>query len=502
MAAERRLADRYVLDELVAQGGMGAVWRGRDLRLDRPVAVKVMAGDALIDPSAVERFDREARIVARLTHPNIVAVYDFGSDGADSYLVMELVEGRSVADLIAVGPLSVAQALTIAAQTCDGLAAAHAAGVVHRDVKPANLIVTPAGVVKVCDFGIALLQHAVGQSRLTGSAVALGSTRYMAPEQVLDQPVDERVDLYGLGCTIYAMLTGSPPFPGDNPIAVVEQHVTQAPPDVRSRRPEVPADLAALVNRLLAKAPADRPADARAVAARLAAMFGEIAPAELATSDLRLAAIPGAAAIADLRVPAPTGVPPARSRWRTWALLAAGLMIVTALILVPLLGNTGPTTADVPPASAKPSSAPSPAASPAAPTPSRTVRPQPAATTKPPVIAAPNPTVSPPRSPARTTPAPPTDPIVGMRLTIQQQVTAGHLAPASANDLYKKVDEIAAKINEGNGAESAKKIKELRDKLTGLRRDGRLSQAGYEALTASLDRIAATAPTPTPRPKP
>ena len=301
MAAERRLADRYLLEELVAQGGMGAVWRGRDLRLDRPVAVKVMAGDALIDPSAVERFDREARTVARLTHPNIVAVYDFGSDGADSYLVMELVEGRSVADLIARGPLSVAQAVTIAAQTCDGLAAAHAAGVVHRDVKPANLIVIPAGVVKVCDFGIARLQHAVGQSRLTGSAVAMGSSRYMAPEQVLDQPVDERADLYGLGCTIYAMLTGGPPFPGDNPIAVVEQHVTQPPPDVRSRRPEVPADLAELVNRLLAKAPADRPADARAVAARLAAMFGEIAPTDPATSDLRLAAIPGAAAVADLR---------------------------------------------------------------------------------------------------------------------------------------------------------------------------------------------------------
>src|SRR5918993_1550154 len=286
MAAERRLADRYVLETLVARGGMGAVWRGRDLRLDRPVAIKVMAGDRPADLHAVERFDREARTVARLTRPNIVAVYDFGSDGADSYLVMELVEGRSVADLIALGPLSVAQAVTIAAQTCDGLAAAHAAGVVHRDVKPANLIVTSAGVVKVCDFGIARLQHAVGQSRLTGSAVALGSTRYMAPEQVLDEPVDERADLYGLGCTLYAMLTGGPPFPGDNPIAVVEKHVTQAPPDVRSHRPEVPVELAALVDSLLAKAPADRPADAGAVAARLAAMFGEIASAEPSTANL------------------------------------------------------------------------------------------------------------------------------------------------------------------------------------------------------------------------
>ena len=501
MAADRRLADRYVLEELVAQGGMGAVWRARDLRLDRPVAVKVLAGEALDDPSAVERFDREARTVARLSHPNIVAIHDFGSDGADSYLVMELVKGRSVADLIALGPLSVAQAVTIAAQTCDGLAAAHAAGVVHRDVKPANLIVTPAGVVKICDFGIARLQHAVGQSRLTGSAVAMGSSRYMAPEQVLDQPVDERADLYGLGCTMYAMLTGRPPFPGDNPIAVVEQHVTQAPADVRSRRSGVPADLAELVNALLAKAPADRPADAKTVSARLAAMFGEIADAEPTTSNLRLAAIPGAATIPGLRGPATAGGS-RRARWVTPALLLGVPAVVAALILVPLLGNTGPTTADVPPASATPSATPAPAGSTAAPTPSRTGRPQPAITTNPPVVVVPGPIVTPARSPARTTPAAPTDPIVGMRLTIQQQVTAGHLAPPSANDLYKKVDELAATINEGNGAESTKKLKELRDKLTGLRKDGRLSQAGYDALSAGVDRIAATVPTPTPKPKP
>jgi serine/threonine-protein kinase len=502
MAAERRLADRYVLEELVAQGGMGAVWRARDLRLDRPVAVKVLAGEALDDPSAVERFDREARTVARLTHPNIVAIHDFGSDGADSYLVMELVEGRSVADLIAVGPLSVAQVVTIAAQTCDGLAAAHAAGVVHRDVKPANLIVTPAGVVKICDFGIARLQHAVGQSRLTGSAVAMGSSRYMAPEQVLDQPVDERADLYGLGCTMYAMLTGRPPFPGDNPIAVVEQHVTQAPADVRSRRSGVPADLAELVNALLAKVPADRPADAGTVSARLAAMFGEIVDAEPTTSNLRLAAIPGSAAIPGPRVHPTAGDSSRRARWVTSALLVGVPAVVAALILVPLLGNTGPTTADVPPASATPSATPAPAGSTAAPTPSRTGRPQPAITTKPPVVVVPEPIVTPARSPARTTPAPPTDPIVGMRLTIQQQVTAGHLAPAGANDLYKKVDELAARINEGNSAEATKKLKELRDKLTGLRRDGRLSQAGYDALSAGVDRIAATVPTPTPKPKP
>ncbi len=265
--AGRRLADRYELEEVVARGGMGVVWRGRDLRLGRAVAVKLVSGAASTDPTTVERFDREARTVARLNHPNIVAVYDFGADGGDSYLVMELVEGRSLAAMIGDGPLSVADAVAVATQACTGLAAAHAAGVVHRDVKPANLIRTSAGVVKICDFGIAHLQHASGQARLTGTAVAMGSTSYMAPEQVNGDPVDARTDLYGLGCTIHAMLTGAPPFVGVTPLSVVHQHVTQSPPDVRAARPDVPPELARLVHDLLAKSPDDRPRDADAVAA-------------------------------------------------------------------------------------------------------------------------------------------------------------------------------------------------------------------------------------------
>ena len=149
MLVGRVLGGRYQTEQLLGSGGMGAVWRARDLRLDRPVAVKELTGAGLSYPMAMARFDREARTVAGLTHPNIVEVYDFGADDGNSYLVMELIEGSTVAAMLAGGPLPFAAAISIAAQTCDGLAAAHEAGVIHRDIKPANLMLTPAGVVKI-----------------------------------------------------------------------------------------------------------------------------------------------------------------------------------------------------------------------------------------------------------------------------------------------------------------------------------------------------------------
>ncbi|WP_157744524.1 protein kinase domain-containing protein [Micromonospora viridifaciens] len=268
----RLLDGRYQCEELLGSGGMGEVWRGRDLRLDRPVAVKVLAAAGLMEPMAAERFDREARAAAGLTHPHIVAVHDFGTEENDSYLIMELVEGRTVSALIADGPLTVLQALSIAVQTCEGIAAAHAAGVVHRDVKPGNLIVTAAGTVKICDFGIARLPWAEGENTLTEPATKLGTSSYMSPEQALGQPVDQRTDLYGLGCTLYAMLAGGPPFVGE-PLGVLHQHVNAPPQPLRERRPDVPAELEALAAVLLAKDPAGRPADAVEVRDRLAALL-------------------------------------------------------------------------------------------------------------------------------------------------------------------------------------------------------------------------------------
>jgi len=202
---ERVLGGRYQLEQLIASGGMGAVWRARDQRLDRAVAVKELTVSGLSLPMAIPRFDREARAVARLAHPNIVALHDVGIDDGRPFLVMELVDGRSVAELLEEGPLPPASAVAIAAQTCDGLGAAHAAGVIHRDIKPANLLLTDTGVVKICDFGIARLHDTAGDTTLSGVAPPLGSYKYLAPEQATGAPTDARTDLYALGCTLYAI---------------------------------------------------------------------------------------------------------------------------------------------------------------------------------------------------------------------------------------------------------------------------------------------------------
>ncbi len=292
------VAGRYQVGTLVGRGGMAAVWVGRDLLLDRPVAIKQLSGAGLAEPMAAERFEREARSVAQLAHPNVVAVHDYGTVGGEPYLIMELVAGETVATMLDDGPLTITQAVAVAAQTCDGLAAAHEAGVVHRDIKPSNLIVTPAGVVKICDFGIARMLGGTGTTSLTGETEALGSVSYMAPERVGDHPVDHRVDLYGLGCTLYAMLTGAPPFAAESAVATLTLHVTKAPTPVSELRADVPPMLEALIDELLAKAPSARPADAAHVKARLIAALPVGATA---ADDMLITAVPQAAALAGVR---------------------------------------------------------------------------------------------------------------------------------------------------------------------------------------------------------
>ncbi|MFE9657861.1 protein kinase [Micromonospora sp. NPDC006431] len=492
----RRLLDgRYQCEELLGSGGMGEVWRGRDLRLDRPVAIKVLTAAGLQEPMAAERFDREARAAAGLTHPHIVAVYDFGTEANDSYLIMELVEGRTVSALIAEGPLTVLQALSIAVQTCDGIAAAHAAGVVHRDVKPSNLIVTAAGTVKICDFGIARLPWAEEENTLTEPATKLGTSSYMSPEQALGQPVDHRTDLYGLGCTLYAMLAGGPPFTGE-PLSVLHQHVNEPPPPLRERRPDVPAELDALAAQLLAKDPADRPADAAEVRDRLAALLPRAGtPVPLVSVTPAEPGRPGRSMPVIALQPRPDTVGSAHPRWgdrparhRRDALLAAAVLGVALLALtgVTLLDRddhtsiAGPPT---PPASATTAVAPHvPAVAPTTPT-LRTV----ASATRNPA----SPTPSPRATSRRPSPTPPADPIAGMRQSIREQVEAGRLNPDAAKDLHTKVDAIAKEIAENDPDQAENQLKKLREKLGDLRRGGKLTADGYDALTADADRIAA-----------
>jgi eukaryotic-like serine/threonine-protein kinase len=249
------LLDRYRIESPLGEGGMGAVYRGRDTRLERDVAVKVLRRD-LLDDEGRERMLREARSAAALNHPNIVAVYDTGEAGGVPFVVMELVEGGS---LRARGPVGLPEALDVARQLCDALAHAHAHGIVHRDLKPENVLLTRDATVKVADLGLA---RSAGGSGVTRSGVFLGTPSYIAPEQALGSAVDGRADLYALGVMLYEMAASRLPFPGDDALAVVSQHLYAPVVPPSTYRPGLPPPFDAVILKLMAKLPDDRFASA------------------------------------------------------------------------------------------------------------------------------------------------------------------------------------------------------------------------------------------------
>jgi serine/threonine protein kinase len=271
MRAGQRLSGRYALEALLGSGGMGEVWRALDEKLDRPVAVKVLRGE-FAGQELAERFRREARIAGRLQHPAITVVHDVGSDNGRLFMVMELLHGRDLGAVLAEAPggLPVGAALSLAIQAAGALQAAHAEHVVHRDLKPANLFLLNSGQLKLCDFGIARAVDATVGLTLTGQA--LGTPSYMSPEQCLGKQVDERSDLYSLGCVLYALLAGRPPFADGQPLALMFQHLNVDPPPLQTICPGVSPELDRLVLGLLAKDPGRRPADASHVTAALQAM--------------------------------------------------------------------------------------------------------------------------------------------------------------------------------------------------------------------------------------
>lgn len=271
---------RFRLAAPLGRGGMGEVWLADDLRLGRRVAVKFLPRglDPDEDEESVARFHREAEVAAGLQHPGLVQVFDNGEQDGQLYLVMELLHGRNLRTVLREdGPLPVRRAVELAAQTAEALSCAHRAGIVHRDVKPANLMLLPEGRVKVCDFGLAGYLHSA--TGLTRSGVVMGTPDYMSPEQCRGRSVDERADLYALGCVLLALLTGQPPFPGHRAVwPLLQDHMRTPPPRLSERRPGVPAALDGLVAELLAKDPADRPRFAAEVADRLRALLEPSTP--------------------------------------------------------------------------------------------------------------------------------------------------------------------------------------------------------------------------------
>ena len=252
------LGGRYLLGERIGTGGMADVRRGRDVRLGRDVAVKVLRADLARDPSFQARFRREAQAAASLNVPSIVSVYDTGEDPHGvPYIVMEHVEGRTLRDVLREeGRLLPQRALELTADICAALDVAHAAGIVHRDVKPANVMLTRAGEVKVMDFGIA--RAAADTSGMTQTAAVIGTAAYLSPEQARGEHVDARSDLYSTGCVLYELVTGAPPFTGDSPVAVAYQHVREDPLLPSAFDTTLPAQVDAVVLKALAKNPANR----------------------------------------------------------------------------------------------------------------------------------------------------------------------------------------------------------------------------------------------------
>ncbi|MFZ5785394.1 MAG: protein kinase domain-containing protein, partial [Acidobacteriota bacterium] len=311
------IADRFRVIARLGAGGMGTVYEAEHLYIQKRVALKLLRPEITASADAVARFQREALAASTIGHENIVAIDDFGrlADG-QVYLTMEFLDGDPLNEVLEREPLSVPQILDVAIQTCHGLAAAHAKGIIHRDMKPENIFLVDGGSkVKILDFGIAKVVRADSNTNLTKTGAVFGTPNYMAPEQALGRSIDHRVDVYSMGIIIYQMATGRLPFEADSFVAILTQHVTEPPPSPRSVAParEIPEELEAIILKAVAKEPAERYQDMGELVAALLELRRQLVGDVPLRSNLRLSRIRPPASAADLPLqviatPAPSGV--------------------------------------------------------------------------------------------------------------------------------------------------------------------------------------------------
>jgi serine/threonine-protein kinase len=336
----RVLSGRYELAHLVARGGMAEVYRAHDRLLDRPVALKILFPELSVDRAFVERFRREAQAAANLSHPNIVPVFDWGEDDGTYFIVMEFIDGRALSSILrGAGPMHPDRAAEIAADVAIALAYAHRHGVVHRDVKPGNVLITEDGIVKVTDFGIARAINT--EESLTQTGAVMGTATYFSPEQAEGMGVDARSDIYSLGVVLFEMVTGRPPFLGDTPVAVASKHVRENPPTPREINPSVPPDLEAIILKCLAKSPEYRYAtgdDLRVDLLRFreGRAVGAVAPPLPSMGTTQAVAVGGTQVLGQI-----PGLDTAEERERSRTGLYAGLLIVLLIALAVVVAFLG-----------------------------------------------------------------------------------------------------------------------------------------------------------------
>jgi serine/threonine protein kinase len=442
------LSGRYELGEVLGAGGMATVFQAHDRLLDREVAVKVLRDQYSSDPVFLARFTREARHAARLSHPGLVTVFDTGVQEGTAFIVMELVRGRTLRQVLTSdGRLPVTEAVRIAASVCEVLDVAHHAGIVHRDIKPGNILLSDDGRIRVFDFGIARTD---GSDALTRTATVLGTAAYIAPEQAAGRAAGPQSDLYAVGCVLVEMLTGAPPFAADDPIALLYQHIHDQPAAPSASRSEVPPALDAVTLRLLAKDPADRPATADQARGELLAALAD------PLGDTRL-------------LPAPHMGPARASRWLqpTRLMVATGILGAALVLLVVLalqhMGAAARSSASTPSPSA--STATSPVTTPTSASP---------------------PTETPIAVPTATTAS---SALTALRSVIAAGQAAGLVSPSAASQLSQAAGDIANALDKGHGKPERPKIGALQDLVRTLADQGQIQGSALSAINQAVDQL-------------